>query len=198
MFTWAAGLIADGGYLGIALLMFLENLFPPIPSELIMPLAGFDAARGELNPLGVVAAGTVGSILGAIFWYWVGKRLGAKRLEAWAARHGRWLTLRPENVVDVDAWFDRHGGKAVLFGRLLPAFRSLVSIPAGVFGMTFPRFALYSTVGTTLWNTLLTLAGYTLESRYEVVAQYLNPATRGIVAMIIGYYLYRLATWRSS
>lgn len=197
MFGWIADLISRTGYLGIALLMFFENLFPPIPSELVMPLAGFDAARGELNVVGVVAAGTVGSVLGAVFWYYVGKLVGAERLKGWAGRHGRWLTMRPEDVDEVDSWFDRHCGKAVLIGRLVPAIRTLISIPAGIFGMSLPRFLLFSTLGTVLWNTLLTAAGYALESRYAAVAEYLNPVTTGIVAIIVGYYLYRLATWKS-
>src|SRR3546814_7553399 len=107
MFDWITGLVEDGGYLGVAALMLAENLFPPIPSELIMPLAGFAAARGDLNIILVVASGAAGSLLGAVFWYAVGCWLGSERLKRWAGRHGRWLTLAPDDIDKAVAWFDR-------------------------------------------------------------------------------------------
>lgn len=114
--------------------MFLENVFPPIPSEVIMPAAGFAAGQGRLSLIGVIVAGTVGSVAGALFWYYVGKWIGADRLRRWAGRHGRWLTLAPKDIDRVDRWFDQHSGKAVFLGRLVPALRTLISVPAGVFG----------------------------------------------------------------
>src|SRR5215208_6279797 len=121
MFDWITGLVDRTGYLGIALLMLAENVFPPIPSELIMPVAGFTAAWGELTMAGVVLAGTAGSLLGALLWYYVGRWAGLERLKCWAGKHGRWLTITPEEVDEAAAWFDRHCGKAVLIGRLIPA-----------------------------------------------------------------------------
>jgi membrane protein DedA with SNARE-associated domain len=115
------------GTLGIALLMFAENVFPPIPSELIMPLAGFSAARGERNLLIVIIAGSIGSLLGALLWYYIGQKIGAERLERWATKHGRWLTLSPKEVEQACAWFNRHGGKAVFIGRLIPGTFSRAS-----------------------------------------------------------------------
>lgn len=196
MFDWIVQVIESGGYSGIAMLMLLAILFPPLPSELIMPLAGFDAARGVFHPLGVIATGTFGTVVGTIFWYSVGRALGLSRLKAWSERHGRWLTLHSSDFDDAARWFHTNGAKAVLIGRILPAIRTLVSIAAGIFAMGFGRFLLFSTLGSALWNSALTGAGYMLESRYAVVASYLNPATNLIVALIVGYYLYRLATWR--
>lgn len=108
MGDWIIGLIEQGGYAGVALLMFLENLFPPIPSELIMPLAGFAAANEEMHIAGVIAAGTAGTLTGALFWYGVARRLGDARLKRWAARHGRWLTLSPDEIDRADRWFCKH------------------------------------------------------------------------------------------
>ncbi|HEX8532579.1 MAG TPA: DedA family protein [Allosphingosinicella sp.] len=196
MFDWIVQVIESGGYSGIALLMLLAILFPPLPSELIMPMAGFDAARGEFDPFGVIAAGTIGTVVGTIFWYSIGRLLGLDRLKAWSDRHGRWLTLHSSDFDAAARWFDDNGAKAVLLGRILPAIRTLVSIAAGIFAMGFGRFLLFSTLGSILWNAALTGAGYMLESRYAVVGAYLNPATNAIFAVIAGYYFYRLATWR--
>jgi len=197
MFDQILKLLEQAGYLGIAALMFLENVFPPIPSELIMPMAGFEAARGDKSLPLVIAAGYVGSMLGALFWYYVGKWIGADRLKGWAARHGRWLTLKPKEVDRVDAWFDRHCAKAVFFGRLLPAIRTLISVPAGVFGMSLPRFLFFSSLGTLLWTGVLAGLGYILEGQYEKVSAYLNPVSNVIVGAIVILYIYRVVRWRS-
>lgn len=198
MFDHFIEFLNRAGYLGIAALMFLENLFPPIPSEVIMPAAGFGAGRGRLTLWGVIVAGTVGSVAGALFWYYVGKLIGADRLRRWAGRHGRWLTIVPTDIDRVDRWFDRHCEKAVFLGRLVPALRTLISVPAGVFGMGLPRFLLFTTLGTALWTTLLAVAGYVLEGQYRVVAEYINPATTIVVGLFVAIYLYRVATWRAA
>ncbi len=178
--------------------MFLENLFPPIPSEVIMPAAGFGAGQGQLSLIGVILAGTLGSVAGALFWYYVGKWTGADRLRRWAGQHGRWLTLAPRDIDRVDRWFDRHSGKAVFLGRLVPAMRTLISVPAGVFGMSLPHFLLSTTLGTALWTTLLAAAGYLLQGQYRIIADCLNPVTNVIVGLAIVGYLYRVATWRAT
>lgn len=198
MFDRIIEFLNGAGYLGIAALMFLENLFPPIPSEVIMPSAGFGAGQDKLSLWGVIVAGTAGSVAGALFWYYVGKWIGADQLRRWAGRHGRWLTLAPKDIDRVDRWFDRHCGKAVFLGRLVPALRTLISVPAGVFGMGLPRFLLFTTFGTALWTTLLAGAGYLLQGQYRVVADYLNPATNIIVGSTVAVYLYRVATWRAT
>ena len=196
MFDWITGLVEQTGYLGIALLMLAENVFPPIPSELIMPMAGFTAARGKLSMVGVVVAGTAGSLAGALLWYYIGRWIGLERLKRWAAKHGRWLTISPEALDEAAAWFNRHCGKAVLVGRLIPAVRTLISVPAGVAGMALMRFLTYSALGTALWTVLLATAGYLLEDQYQKVGDYLNPVSNVILGLIVLGYLYRVITFR--
>jgi membrane protein DedA with SNARE-associated domain len=196
MFDWITSLVSQTGYLGIALLMLAENVFPPIPSELIMPLAGFTAARGELNIVGVVVAGMAGSIAGALLWYCIGRWVGCERLERWADRHGRWLAIAPDEVDDSMRWFRRHGGKAVLIGRLIPAVRTLISIPAGIFDMRLPVFLAYTAIGTAVWTALLAGAGYLLEGRYQQVSEYMNPASNAVLAVMVLWYVYRVVTFR--
>ena len=193
MFDWIVRVLRDTGYVGVALLMFLENVFPPIPSELIMPLAGFAAARGERSLVVVVISGTIGSLAGAFFWYWAGRKLGRRRIEQFAARHGRWLTLCPPDVRRAADWFDRHGGRAVLIGRLVPAVRSVISVPAGIAHMGLNRFAVYSALGTTAWTFLLAAAGYLLEGQYHRTADYLNPISNVVLGAIVLWYLWRVA-----
>jgi membrane protein DedA with SNARE-associated domain len=197
MFDWITGFVMRGGYVGVFLLMLAENVVPPIPSELIMPLAGFTAARGQLSFILVVIAGTVGSLLGAVFWYYVGQRLGSERLKRLAARHGRWVTLSPDDVDKADDWFRQHGTRAVFFGRLIPTVRTLISVPAGIAGMPLPRFLAWSVLGTSLWTALLAGAGYLLQSQYDRVSDYLNPVSTIVVVLIIGWYLYRVVTFRA-
>jgi len=175
-------------------LMFAENIFPPIPSELIMPLAGFVAAQGQLNPILVVAAGTLGSVLGALPWYYLGLWLGRERLCALAARHGRWLTVDEHDVGKAIDWFERHGGKAVLLGRLVPTVRTLISVPAGMARMPLLPFLAYSAIGSLFWTALLTAAGYLLKSEYQVVGRYVDAASKIILGLIVLTYLWRLVS----
>lgn len=184
MFDWITGLMEATGYLGILLLMLAENVFPPIPSELIMPLAGFAAAQGRLSIVLVVLAGTAGSLLGALFWYVLGRWLGGERLRRLAARHGRWLTLSPGEIGQAEDWFRRHGAKAVLLGRLIPAVRTLISVPAGITGMRLPGFLAWTALGTGLWTALLAGAGYLLQGQYALVAAYVNPASNVVVGLL--------------
>jgi membrane protein DedA with SNARE-associated domain len=196
MFDWITSLVEKSGYLGVACLMFAENVFPPIPSELIMPLAGFTAARGDLNFILVIASGTIGSVSGTLLWYYVGRWVTLERLKAFADRHGRWLTLSPDELDKAQGFFSRHCGKAVFLGRLVPAIRTLISVPAGIVEMTLLRFLLYSTAGTVLWNTFLAGAGYMLEAQYHAVAQWMNPVTNVIMGVAVAVYLYRVITFR--
>lgn len=197
MFDWITGFVVRSGYFGVFVLMLAENIVPPVPSELIMPLAGFTAARGELSLALVILAGTAGSIAGAVFWYYIGKRLGLARVKSLAARHGRWLTLSPDDVDHASGWFARHGGRAVFFGHLVPTVRTLISVPAGIANMPLPSFLVWSTLGTSLWTALLAGAGYLLQSQYELVADYLNPVSTAVLVLIIVWYLYRVATFQS-
>lgn len=192
MFEIIVDIVSRSGYLGIFLLMFLENLFPPIPSELIMPLAGFAAARGDLNITLVVAAGTAGSVVGALPWYYLGVLFGRERLKRIADKHGRWLTVSSGDIDVVSRWFERHGRSAIFFGRLVPAIRTLISVPAGIVRMPMLAFLAYSAAGSLIWTGLLAAAGFTLQAQYAVVAQYLDPVSKAIVGLIIVGYLYRL------
>jgi membrane protein DedA with SNARE-associated domain len=197
MFDGITGFVRQAGYVGVLLLMLAENVVPPIPSELIMPLAGFTAARGDLSIAVVALAGTAGSVLGALFWYFVGRRLGLDRLKRLAARYGRWLTLSPADVDRADKWFGRHGRRAVFFGRLVPTVRTLISVPAGINSMPLASFLAWPTLDTGLWTALLAAAGYVLQSQYGRVADYLNPVSTAVVVLIVGWYIYRVATFRA-
>lgn len=195
MFDWITGFVEQSGYLGIALLMFLENVFPPIPSELIMPLAGYSATQGQLNIVLVIIAGSVGSLLGALLWYYVGRWLGCERVRRFAATHGRWLTITPGEVDHARDWFQRHCGKSVFIGRLVPAVRTLISIPAGIAEMPLVKFLLYSTAGTVLWTALLAAAGYLLGSQYQQVSSWVGPVSNVIVGALVIWYIYRVVTF---
>lgn len=196
MFEMIVELLQRSGYLGVFLLMALENIFPPIPSELIMPFAGFVAARGELNVVGVLLAGTAGSVAGAFPWYVAGRWYGKERLDKFAGRHARWLTVTHGDIEHAMAAFERHGRKVVLLGRLVPAIRTLISIPAGLARMHLGQFLLYSTIGSLLWTALLTGAGYLLESQYARVADWVDPLSKAVLFGLLGWYLYRLVTFK--
>ncbi|WP_416674756.1 DedA family protein [Egbenema bharatensis] len=185
MAEWITRTIETLGYLGIALLMFLENLFPPIPSELVMPLAGFTVSQGELSFVPTIAAGVIGTIVGAFPWYYLGKIVGEERIKAWLDRHGRWLTLSSKDLDQSKRWFQRHGKKAVFFCRLVPGVRTLISLPAGLSHMPLPQFVLYSTLGTLGWVMLLTFAGFMLGENYDRVEQYLAPITKLVLLGLV-------------
>ena len=197
MFEFITDFMQNSGYLGVFALMALENIFPPIPSELIMPFAGFVAARGDLHVVGVLLAGTAGSVAGALPWYYAGKVYGKERLEKLADRHARWLTVTHGDIEHAMDAFEKHGRKVVLLGRLIPAIRTLISVPAGLAKMPMAQFLLYSTVGSLIWTGVLTGAGYLLESQYERVAQYVDPVSKAVLIGLLGWYLYRVATFKS-
>ncbi len=185
MVEWIQNLMDSLGYFGILLLMILENVFPPIPSEVILPSAGFAASRGDLNVVGVVLMGTLGSVLGTLPLYYIGRVFSEDRLVEWADRHGRWLALSGKDIHRADDWFDRHGAGAVLFGRMVPGVRSLLSLPAGMSEMPLPKFLLYSAIGSALWSSLLTGAGYLLGENYDRVEAYVGPASTVIVIGLV-------------
>jgi membrane protein DedA with SNARE-associated domain len=192
MASWLMGFMVSTSYGGILLLMVIENVFPPIPSELIMPLAGFMAAQGRLTLLGIIAAGTAGSVLGALSLYYFGKKVGAERVKRFAGRYGRWLTVSSEDIERASGWFHRHGGTAVLLCRLVPGVRSLISIPAGVAGMGMTRFLVYTTVGTAVWTGLLASIGYLLRSNFAMVDKFLDPVSWIVFGAIGVFYVVRV------
>ncbi|MFC0531872.1 DedA family protein [Phytohabitans kaempferiae] len=154
---------------GAGLAVALENLFPPIPSEVILPLAGFTAAQGKMNLASAIIWTTIGSVVGALALYYIGAAFGRDRIRAIAAK----LPLIKISDIDrTEAWFNRHGGKAVFFGRMIPIFRSLISVPAGVERMHVARFLLYTAAGSLIWNTTFVMAGYALGDNWHRVEEY--------------------------
>ena len=193
MFDFITGWIEQGGLLAVGFLMILENVFPPIPSELIMPLAGFLAAQGSMNIVAVVLVGTLGSVLGTLLWYGLARAWGRDRFLSFIDRHGVWLTLDREEAERAMRWFDRWGPIAVLVGRMIPTVRTLIAVPAGLAGMSLWSFVLYATISGIAWTGLLAGAGYLLQDQYERVEHWLNPVTTAVVVLIVALYLYRLA-----
>lgn len=195
MFDWITGFLDATGLIGVALLMFAENVFPPIPSELIMPLAGFHAAQGQGSLWGTILAGTLGSLAGLSIWYWLGHSFGLARLNRLADRMGRFFMMDRDDIATACRWFDRYGPAAVLFGRLVPTVRTLISVPAGLIRQPFWLFLAYSAVGTFLWTGFLTLSGYLLQSQYNRVVAWLNPVTTAIVVLAVAVYGVGVATY---
>ncbi|NBE97494.1 DedA family protein [Nonomuraea sp. KC401] len=167
---------------GAGLAIALENIFPPLPSEVILPLSGFTASKGELGLFEVLLCTTLGSVLGALALYWVGAALGRERTLALAAR----LPLvKTSDIEKTEAWFDRHGRKTVFFGRMIPVFRSLISIPAGVERMPLPTFTLLTTAGSLIWNTIFVMAGYLLGRHYAVVETYVGAGSYVVIGLVV-------------
>jgi membrane protein DedA with SNARE-associated domain len=191
--------LMDGfGPFGIAFLMFLENIFPPIPSEVIMSLAGYKAATGEMSIITVIIAGSIGSLLGIVPWYYLGYAFGEKRIVRLADRYGRWMTMSADDVEAADRWFRKYGYWAVSFGRLVPTVRTLISIPAGLSRMPFWLFMAVSAVGTVAWTAFLALAGYTLGQNFHDIESYIGPVSNAVVIAAVLLYLYRLVTFKPS
>jgi len=196
MTEWITSTIYSLSYVGIGFLMFLENLFPPIPSELIMPLAGFVVQQGKMDFTLVVLAGVIGTVLGALPWFYAGRLLGEERLKKLCDRYGKWLGISGEDISKSKNWFDRYGNKAVLLCRLVPGVRTLISIPAGIGNMNIIPFLIYSTIGTTLWVLLLTYAGFALGQNYKVVETYIDPISKVVVIVVVvafvGFVIFKL------
>jgi membrane protein DedA with SNARE-associated domain len=197
MEDWIIHLVNWSGYWGVALLMLIETIFPPVPSEVIMTVAGLSASRGNMNFAGVVAAGTAGAMLGNFFWYWLAIKFGEHRLKRLVDQHSRWLTLDWAEVERGRALFDRHGAVIVLVARMLPTLRSLISIPAGLFGLSLRRFLLFSTIGTAGWSAALAGAGYFLGSQFDDVEKIIGPLSTLVIAAIVISYICRLWRWNA-
>lgn len=189
MADWIQTFIQNIGYLGIAFLMIIENIFPPIPSEVIMPFAGFLTEQGELNFFGVVAAGTFGSVLGTLPFYYLGRKIGRKSLIQWTDRHGHWLMLSSNDIERAQQWFNRHDAAAVFICRLIPGIRTLISIPAGIEKMNVGYFLFLTGSGTTLWVGFLTYLGKMLGQNYDKVETYLGPVSYAVFGFFILYYI---------
>jgi membrane protein DedA with SNARE-associated domain len=187
---WIADLIDAFGALGVALLMALENLFPPIPSELILPFAGFLVGRGELGFLPVLVASTAGSLFGALVLYALGRWGGRKLI----LRYGRFLRVKEADLDRAEGWFDKYDEWVVLFGRMVPGVRSVVSIPAGMLGTPFVRFVLLTTAGSAAWNALLLGAGWYLGDNWQQIAGIVGSASN-VVLVLVAVALVSAAVW---
>ena len=171
--TWVQDVIERLGAVGVALLVILENVFPPIPSEIVLPFAGFVAQRGDGSVVVMIVAATLGAVVGALVLYAVAALIGPARLAMFIGRFGRWFGVKPADLVRAEAWFDRHAVAAVLLGRCVPLIRSVVSIPAGFRRMRLVPFVVYTAVGSAIWNTALIGAGAILEDQWERVEPYI-------------------------
>lgn len=196
MATWIIETINSLGYAGIFLLMLAESLFPPIPSELIIPFAGYSAANGTLNLWLVLLSATVGAVVGMLPWYFAGRIFGLERVRWLADRFGRFMTLNSEEIDTATDWFRRFGPIIVFVGRLMPLIRTLISVPAGLAAMPFWKFLLFSTLGALTWNSILVGAGFLLAEHYELVETWLDPGTTIVLGLVVVIYLYRFITWR--
>lgn len=182
---WVADVIESLGYLGVAFLVALENLFPPIPSEVILPLAGFVAGRGDASLVGMIVAATVGSVVGAWGLYGIAAAIGPVRLRHFVVRYGRWFGVKEADVDRAEAGFDRYSTRAVLFGRCVPLVRSIISVPAGFRRMPPVRFTVYTALGSLVWNTALIGAGAALGSSWHKVGDYLALVEYVVVAAVL-------------
>lgn len=181
---WAVDVMGQLGSFGIGVLVAAENLFPPIPSEVILPLGGFAAAQGKFTLFEAILWATIGSVVGAYMLYALGRLLGHDRM-VWIA--DKMPLVDSNDIKKTVGWFDRHGTKAVFFGRMLPIFRSLISIPAGIEKMPLVRFGLLTTAGSLIWNTIFVVAGFVLGENWDVVLQYADILQNiVIVAVLIG------------
>lgn len=167
MIDWAANVIDSIGLVGVAVLVALENIFPPIPSELILLLTGFNVSEGRFDVVSGIIAATVGSVVGAYFLYAVGRLLDDARMEKFLATVGKFVGLKQADVHKGFTWFEKHGNKVVLFGRLIPVVRSVVSIPAGGDKMPLVKFTLLTAAGSLVWNTIWVAVGWGLGDQWE-------------------------------
>lgn len=182
------------GPLGVAILVALENVFPPIPSEVVLPLAGFVAGRGDASLLAMILGATAGSVVGAWILYAIAAAVGADRLHRFVGRYGRWFGLKPHDLERAETWFDRRASAAVLVGRCIPLIRSIVSIPAGFRRMPFVRFTLLTAAGSAVWNIALIVAGAVLGDRWEEVGSVVGLLQGVVIVAIVG--LVALFAWK--
>ncbi len=178
------------GYGAIALAMFLENLIPPIPSELIMPLGGFYVYQGQLDFFPVVLAGLLGTVIGALPWYGIGRLVNEERLEKWLEKNGRWIGINPQELSRSRKWFNKYGVSLVFWGRLVPGIRTLISVPAGVELMPITPFLIWTSAGSLIWTLFLTITGFYLGDSYRNIEKWISPFSsifKIIIIIIISF-----------
>ena len=189
--TWVQDVINQFGYFGVALLVIIENVFPPIPSEIVLPFAGFvaqqgsSAAQSDTSVIGMMIAATIGSVVGALILYFVSAAIGPDRLRAFVEKFGKWFGVKSSDLVRAEAWFDRRSLLAVLVGRCVPLIRSIVSIPAGFRRMKLSSFVVLTAIGSAVWNIALIGAGAVLKDQWDRVGDYVGVFQWVVVAAII-------------
>ena len=195
MENWITDFMEQFGYFGVFLLIALENVFPPIPSEVILTFGGFMTTYTSMTPVGVIVFSTLGSVLGAVILYGIGYLVNVDRLEGWIERYGRFLRLKKEDIRRADAWFDRYGYWTVLFCRMIPLIRSLISIPAGMSKMKFGLFLLFTTIGTLIWNVALVLLGAAVGGSWEEIVAFMDVYSNIAYAVIALGILFVCVLW---
>lgn len=183
--SWVQDVIERLGAVGVALLVILENVFPPIPSEIVLPFAGFVAQRGDGSVVVMIFAATIGAVVGAIILYGISALIGPDRLRAFVVRFGKWFGVKPTDLERAENWFDRHAVAAVLLGRCVPLIRSVVSVPAGFRRMSIAPFLLYTAVGSLMWNTALIGAGAILGDQWDRVEPYVATLQWVVVGLLV-------------
>jgi membrane protein DedA with SNARE-associated domain len=183
---WVTDVVDALGYVGVAFLVALESVFPPIPSEIVLPLAGFVAGRGDANIVGMMVAATIGSVVGAWILYGIAAAIGPVRLHNFVGHYGRWFGVKVDDVVRAEEWFDRRSSAAVLVGRCVPLIRSIVSIPAGFRRMPLVRFTVMTALGSAVWNVALVGAGALLGDRWEDVGDWVGILQWLVIVTIVG------------
>lgn len=183
--AWILAMMDKLGLFGVTCFMFLENVFPPIPSELIMPAAGFAASQGTMGLWAVIIAGTLGSVLGAVPLYYLGTVFDEKRLLVLVNKYGKYVLVKPDDIRYAQSWFAKYGYWVVFFGRMIPAIRSLISIPAGMNKMPMLPFLFLTAVGSAIWTSLLAYAGYVLGANYQQVEQFIAPISKIVVVIVL-------------
>ena len=191
---WILSIMEQLGYVGIAFLMFLDNIFPPIPSELIMPSAGYSASQGQLILIGVITAGCIGSIIAAAVLYWIGYLIKHERLFQLTDKYGKYIFITTNDVKKSLIWFEKYGHRVVFFGRMIPAMRSIISIPAGMSRMPFWKFIFFSSLGTIIWTSFLAYIGYYFGKNQVLVQKIFSQVSYVIIAIVLvvfAFILYR-------
>lgn len=191
---WVVDVVEKAGYLGVGALVALENIVPPIPSEVILPMAGFLTGQGKLNFFLAVGAATVGSVVGALVLYKLGQRMGEDRTRSFMERRGKWLLVSGEDFDKASAWFERHREKAVFIGRFAPGVRSFISIPAGIQNMSMSKFIAFTAAGSAVYNSVLVGLGWLLGNNWKKVSEYtgiVEAVLWVLLAAAIGYWIYR-------
>lgn len=199
MDSWITEFIGEQGYFGVCFLLLIENIFPPIPSEIILTFSGFATGFTTMTKMGVIIAATVGSVVGAMILYSVGLFVDVPRLEQFVEKRGRWLRLSKKDLRRAEQWFEKYGPWTVFFCRLVPLVRSLISVPAGMAHMNFPLFIALTFLGSFIWNTILVTIGFAVGENWESIVQYMDVYSNivymilaiGGIAVCIGYIRFR-------